>query len=487
MKIKEKNDLFSRTIAGNERQIRADGKYVLVVLQRALRAEDNPVIDAALDRARKLNLNIVVYSELDETAKYASERLWYFILGAYKELAIALAKKNIRCVQVIKKVGDEEILRSLTQNAAAIYTDEDHTHWDRVRTQRILDLAASAVFLVDASRLVPVRQIPSGLKTTPEFRKAHRSLRDFYFQLRQKTNKQEFPTSIEADKSIPTEHNFADYSDAELQQIVRECNIDGRLKISAEHPPTQAEIARRIATLKAQILKKYKWIRNNPALEYSTSLLSPYLHFGMLSPHQLLIEIESSQIPKSYTWKFRDEFLTWREWFHYQSFHNPKLHLYDSLPDEAKQTLEAHAKDPRPDLCSFEDILQGNTHDRTWNAAQREWLKTGWLHNNLRMYWAKQIIRFTPTPQKAWSTACYLNDLLSLDGRDPATYGSMRWAFGERPRVDARRKGTRELGDGKPGYSEKQIYGKIAPKSDLAILKREGMKQWIETRTQDWH
>ena len=166
MKIDEENDLSSRTVAGNEKSIRGDGEYVLVVLQRALRAEDNPAIDAALDCAREINLNIVVYSELDETANYASERLFYFVLGAYKELAIALTEKNIKCVQVIKKVGDEDVLRSLTLNAAAIYTDEEPTHWDRARTQRILDLATSAVFLVDASRLVPVRQVPLDLKTT---------------------------------------------------------------------------------------------------------------------------------------------------------------------------------------------------------------------------------------------------------------------------------------------------------------------------------
>ena len=170
----------------------------------------------------------------------------------------------------------------------------------------------------------------------------------------------------------------------------------------------------------------------------------------MVSPHQILKEIESSDIPKSYTWKFRDEFLTWREWSHYLAFYNPKLHEYDSLPDKAKETLAEHAQDIRPELKSREEIFNGHTPDSTWNAAQKEWLTTGWLHNNLRMYWSKQILRFTESPQAAWNMACYLNDYISLDGRDPATYASMQWAFG----------------NGKPGYSEKEIYGWVAPKSD---------------------
>ena len=45
---------------------------------------------------------------------------------------------------------------------------------------------------------------------------------------------------------------------------------------------------------------------------------------------------------------------------------------------------------------------------------------------------------------------------------------SIQWAFG----------------DAKPGYSEKPIYGWVAPKSNRAILKREGMKEWIEARIQ---
>ena len=460
------NDLTDRTIKANERSILANGSYVLVVLNRALRGEDNPVIDVARTHASRLNLGVVVYSELDEAKSYASERLFYFVLGAYREIAIALDKKNIRCVQIIKKVGDEDILRSLALKAAAIYTDEDYTHWDRAKIQRILNVATGAVFLVDAARLVPTRQLPQNLKNTPEFRKAHGKLRDRYLSLRQAANKNDSKVEIMAE-NIACEHNFAQYEDVDLAKLVKQLDIDHNLKISKEHPPTQVEVTKRIATLKTKIIAKYKWIRNNPALEYSTSQLSPYLHFGMVSPHRILSEIESSDIAKSYTWKFRDEFLTWREWFHYQAFYNPDLHLYDSLPDEARETLENHVDDPRPNLCSFEDILQGNTSDRTWNAAQREWLDTGWLHNNLRMYWAKQILRFTKTPQEAWNIACYLNDRISLDGCDPATYASIRWAFG----------------DGKPGYSEKPIYGTVAPKSDRAILKREGMKEWIETRT----
>ena len=441
---------------------------MLAILHRALRVEDNPVLDAAVAQAQGLGIGLLVYCELNETAKYASDRLVYFELGAFREVAQELAALEIPCVQRIRTVGEADPLKPLVAEAAAVYVDEEFTVWDRERMTRVIEVAPQTVFAIDASRLVPVRQLPTGLTTTPAFRQAQGALRDQYAALR----KNVLPLSVTAKalkqmSELPQgNNNFADYTDAKLQALVARCQIDHTLPISVEHPPTQTELQTRLDTLKANILPRYKWIRNNAALTYSTSQLSPYLHFGMLSPHQLLAEVESVDMPKAYTWKFRDEFLTWREWSHYQAFYTPNLHEFESLPDKAKQTLEEHSSDPRPELCTFEEILQGDTPDPTWNAAQREWRQTGWLHNNLRMYWAKQILRFTESPQQAWEAACHLNDALSLDGRDPATYASLQWAFGR----------------AKPGYNEKPIYGWVAPKSDRAILKRSGMADWIGAR-----
>ena len=463
-------DLPERVFFANEEPLLETGEYVLVVLHRALRTEDNPVIEAACAHAAVLGVGVAVFCELDEAVAYASDRLFYFALGAFRELAIALSEKNIPCVQTIQRKTDKtDRLETLASRAIAIYTDEDHTHWDSAKLNRLLAIATQAVFFVDASRLVPVRVLPDkGISTTPAFRKTHGTLRDRYMAFRQEVTEAAIGFDLTANPvPIPTEEkNFGKCSDDELRSLVASLNINHSIPISEDHPPTQAEAQKRIETLKEHILARYKWIRNNPALEYSTSELSPYLHFGMVSPHQLLAEIESADVPKTYTWKFRDEFLTWREWSHYLAFHQPNLHDFDSLPNSAKKTLREHASDPRPELTDREDIINGNTPDATWNAAQREWLNTGWLHNNLRMYWAKQILRFTPKPETAWEMACYINDYISLDGRDPATYASMQWAFGK----------------AKPGYSEKAIYGWVAPKSDRAILKRKGMKEWIEAR-----
>ena len=122
---------------------------------------------------------------------------------------------------------------------------------------------------------------------------------------------------------------------------------------------------------------------------------------------------------------------------------------------------DAHRRDPRPRLYPLGALIHGETDDETWNAAQRQFLADGWQHNVLRMYWGKKLIEWTASPEEAWTTACYLNDRFSLDGRDPATYGNLRWCFGAG-------RGAREA----------PVYGTVARKTDAAIRRRTG-EAWI--------
>ena len=73
---------------------------------------------------------------------------------------------------------------------------------------------------------------------------------------------------------------------------------------------------------------------------------------------------------------------------------------FHTVPEKPRQSLLDHADDERPVLYSLTDLVHGRTSDETWNAAQRQWLQTGYMHNNLRMYWGKQnIIKWTRDPE----------------------------------------------------------------------------------------
>ena len=105
-------------------------------------------------------------------------------------------------------------------------------------------------------------------------------------------------------------------------------------------------------------------------------------------------------------------------------------------------------------------MLRGKTHDETWNACQRWFLIDGRMHNNPRMYWGKYVIPIMASPEAAWATACYFNDGLSLDERDPSTYSNIAAMFA-----------------GSPSDRERPVYGRVAWRR--LLRRREGGDAWL--------
>ena len=455
-------ELSGRASALNDHLINPDGRYVLVWLQQTLRGDDHPTIDAGVLIANRLGVPTLVYHGLRPDYPYASARLHSFIIGASREMGRTLQQRGIACAQHIVRPSNEikGLVYKLADDAVCVVTDMHATFVGSWQANRFAGRSDRAVLSVDATRLVPHKLLPSGLGATKAFRAAHGALRDQCL-----ANRIQIEPECDAyDQTLPsTSDNLANLKDGEIAALVAECPIDHSLPPSEEHPATRETVDQRIKALTSTIIARYKWTRNNPAEEGAGSQLSPYLHFGMTSPFEIMRAIEAAEVSKSVRYKFVDELLTWREWCHWRMTEKPQLVSYASLPTSAKTTLENHAADPREEL-PLSDLVHGRTPDQTWNAAQRQWLATGWMHNNLRMYWAKQILKWTESPQIAWATACYLNDRLSLDGRDPATYVMMRWAFGE----------------ARPAYREQPVYGWVTTKSDSALRKRKGVPEWLD-------
>jgi len=462
-KIDKLNGLRDRMRKLNKAEHNKAGRYVLCWLQQTLRAYDNPVIDAALAHANKRSLPVVVYHGMRQDYPHASDRLHYFLLGGSRDLQRGCDERGIPVVSYLETPDHLEkgLMYRLAESAHAVFAEDHPTFVARWQTQRFASKVNRTVYAVDAARLVPTHMLPDGLKTTPAFRAANKALREIYSE-----------DAVDLEPQVETyqdtlgfkDINLREASEADLKTLIAKCNIDHTLWVCPEFPPTRADALACLNKFIASHLDRYKWTRNNPALEGAGSCLSPYLHFGQLGPRELYKAVRASNVHASAKWKFLDEAITWREWFHYQAFHTENFERFEALPNSAKKTLLTHAKDERKTTYSLTELIHGKTDDSVWNAAQKQWLLTGYMHNNLRMYWGKKLIAWTPDPETAWDTACYINDRLSLDGRDPATYGNMQWCFGR----------------AKPGYREIDIYGWVAPKSSAAVMKRDGVPEWVE-------
>ena len=129
---------------------------------------------------------------------------------------------------------------------------------------------------------------------------------------------------------------------------------------------------------------------------------------------------------------FLDEALTWRDvgfnW-HWARREDTQS-LERALSPWAMGTLRSHASDPRAHVYTPEQWEAGETHDPLWNAAQKELVATGSIHNYLRMLWGKKVLEWSRTPQEAYATLVELNNRYALDGRNPNSYTGILWCFG---------------------------------------------------------
>ncbi len=69
-----------------------------------------------------------------------------------------------------------------------------------------------------------------------------------------------------------------------------------------------------------------------------------------------------------------------------------------SFPPWARGTLDKHRSDMRDYDYSYEELEASRTHDRLWNAAQRQMIRVGAMPGYLRMYWAKKILEWSDSP-----------------------------------------------------------------------------------------
>lgn len=155
---------------------------------------------------------------------------------------------------------------------------------------------------------------------------------------------------------------------------------------------------------------------------------------------------KQSAATKKASESFIEELVVRRELADNFCFYNDRYDQLEGCSEWAQVSLQKHAKDKREYIYSLDELQQGKTHDDLWNAAQLQMVREGKMHGFLRMYWAKKILEWSPTPKEALRRAIYLNDRYELDGRDPNGYVGCMWSIG----------GIHDM-----GWTERPIFGKI--------------------------
>jgi len=439
----------------NRRQFNTNGKYIIYWMSHSHRANFNHSLEFAIELSNQSGKPLLVYFPITDKYKHSNARYYKFMLDGILEAKKSVEERGIKFA--IEKVNDiKQRIIELSENAYALITDKAYLKYHRKLNKYIADRLEVPVYEIESDVCVPV-EIASD-KQEPyafTFRKKIYSLLDKYIvELKPREPKI---------KSVSFDFGIEEITFNNSLEILNILNIDKSVSLS----PFVGGYSQARKYLEEFIEKKlyrYKEFRSHPELDYQSNL-SPYLHFGQISPIEVVLEVLSKYGKNDENVdSFFNELIVWRELARNFCYYNPNYNQYEGIPDWAKETLEEHKNDKREYIYTIEEFENAKTHDEYWNSAQLELLKTGKMHNYMRMYWCKKLIEWTDDPKKAFDIACYLNDKYELDGRDPNGYAGISWCFGTHDRP----------------WQERKIFGKIRYMSASGLEAKFDIKKYVE-------
>jgi deoxyribodipyrimidine photo-lyase len=473
-----------RLRALNDRPVRGAGRYVLYWMTAFRRTRFNAALEHAVARARELAKPLLVLEALRVGYEHACDRFHAFVLHGMADNARAFARRGVTYHPYVEPRADagKGLLAELAEHAALVVADD----WPGFFQPQLLAAAA---------RRVPVRLEAvdgCGLLPLSVAGKVHVSA----YHLRRRLQK-ELPTWLER---LPAEDPLAGgglkgatlpagvatrWPAASARLLAAQPGALAALPIDHEVGPValvggERAGGRVLARFLDARLERYG-DRNEPSAEV-TSGLSPWLHFGHVAPHEAVRAVLERErwTPDRLARKadgrregwwglspaaegFLDQIVTWREVGFAAARFGPPPSMA-ALPAWAQRTLAEHASDPRAPCYSLARFEQARTHDPLWNAAQRQLLREGVLHNYLRMLWGKKILEWSATPEEALSVMLILNDRYAVDGRDPNSACGILWVLG---RFD------------RPWPPERPILGTVRPMSSTNTARKVDVTSYL--------
>ncbi len=442
-----------RVRQANERALNARGAYVLYWMIANRRTNWNFALDRAVDHARELKKPLVILEALRCAYPWACDRLHRFVLQGMANNQKSLARHPVLYYPYVepRHGAGHGLLERLAEDACLVVTDEFPCFF----LPRMVAAAAGRLNVrcetVDSCGLLPLHAADSDYPTAYAFRR--------FLQRVLPEHLAHFPRADAlARVGLPPPPKLAaqitrrwPIADSELldapDKALRKLPIDQAVGAAAFDGGSVAA-GRALQHFLRKLLVDYPERRNEPAAD-ATSGLSPYLHFGHISAHEVFHRLAAQEQwtaeslhgratgKRSGWWgmseaaeAFVDQLITWRKLGYNFCANRDDYDQYESLPEWAKWTLAKHCRDRRENVYTCEQFKTAHTHDALWNAAQRQLVTEGGMHNYLRMLWGKKILEWSETPQEALATMIELNNKYAVDGRDPNSYSGIFWILG---------------------------------------------------------
>lgn len=437
------------------------GGFVVYWMTAFHRSRYNFALDQAVDWANRLGQPLLILEILFADYSYASDRLHRFFLEGMADNERAFRSSRARYVPFVERVPGEgaRLLRSVAPRASVWVTDDTPVSIPSSIVSSSMGVFRCRVEAVDSNGLLPLAATEREAPSAYVFRRfLQKNLPDHLFRFPSPDPVRRLQTAW-GNRTLPGGVHPSDLSRWLTPGSLASLPIDHVV------PPVPGTVggaraaSRRLRNFVSEKIARYAEAHSDPSLDLGSGL-SPYLHFGHLSVHEAFLAVAKKEKwnpsrlsprcdgSKAGWWgmsrdaeAFLDELVTWREVGFHFCRHRKDFGSYASLPLWARTTLEAHASDRRPYRYSLRQFEEARTHDLLWNAAQRQFLVEGRIHNYLRMLWGKKILEWTKSPREALRVMTRLNDRWALDGRDPNSSSGIFWCLGrfDRPWAPARK------------------------------------------------
>ncbi len=432
------------------------GRYVLYWMQQAQRAQCNHALEYALREAAWLRKPVVILFGVTDHFPEASERHYAFMLQGLQQARQALARRGLQ--MIIRHQPPDAAAIEMSRHACLVVTDRGYLRLQKQWRQAVAKSSPVRVVEVETDVVVPV-EVASDKE---EF--AARTLRPRIARVMEQYL-QPLPMQEVAVPSINLlPHDPRDLDLTDVPAALAKLRIDRRIGQVTTYTGGYAQADKLLTHFLNRKLSHYAQQRNEPAGD-DVSHMSPYLHFGQISPLEIALRVRDAgkAAGQANIDTYLEELIVRRELSMNFVHYNAQYDRYACLPAWAQQTLQEHAGDRRPVVYSREQLEQARTHDRYWNAAQREMVDTGKMHNYMRMYWGKKILEWSRTPQQAFETALSLNNAWQLDGRDANSFAGVAWCFGKHDRP----------------WTRRPIFGTIRYMNDKGLERKFDMDAYV--------
>jgi deoxyribodipyrimidine photo-lyase len=430
------------------------GHYVLYWMQQAQRVEYNHALEYAIQQANALGQGVLVGFGLMDDYPGANLRHYTFMLEGLREIRSSLASQGIKMVVQLGPPAD--VALALGKNASLIVCDRGYLGHQKAWRLQVALSAGCPVIQVESDVVIPLEVV----STKAEYAartirpKIHRHLDDYLVP---------FESSRVKKNSLGLNIDSLDLRD--MDTLLNRLSLDQQVA-----PVTQffkggsSQGMARFEDFIQKRFHRYVENRNQPQTD-DISHMSPYLHFGQISPLYLALRVKAdgrhhTEAREAYL----EELVVRRELAMNFVHYTPRYDSFACLPQWAQKTLMEHRRDPRQSMYTRSQLEKAQTHDKYWNAAMKEMKFTGFMHNYMRMYWGKKILEWSRTPEQAFQTTLAVNNTYFLDGRDPNSYAGVAWIFGMHDRA----------------WFERSIFGKVRYMAASGLERKCDIQAYVD-------